>query len=139
MSKAIDKVKKLTAEYFGIDVEELSCKERTRVKTIPRNMAIYILYDKFGFKPAELYTHFKKDRSCMYHSIDVMKIDITSVKHIRDDYETLSKIIEQKFLVKKINRMQEEFNEREKLKENEPDPIATLDQELNIECALMIN
>jgi hypothetical protein len=137
-SNIIDTVKKITIDHFGITLEELESKTRTRERTIPRNIAIYILSEKFGFKPAELHTHFKKDRSTIYHAVEVMQQDLLTVRHIRVDFEAIYKIVAEKLVVKKINIIQDQMKENKRLKESEPDPEKTFSQELNIECGLML-
>jgi chromosomal replication initiator protein len=88
-SRIIEIVKEITAAYFGISIEDLESKERTRARTVPRNIAIYILSEVFRFKYGEIHKHFKRDRSTIYHAIEVMEYDLLTVKRIKVDYDII--------------------------------------------------
>jgi chromosomal replication initiator protein len=93
----ISSIQDLVAKEWGVTPEGLRSKTRTKLLTIPRQVAMFLTRDLLGTQLVEIGNAFGgRDHSTVIHSIDKTKIEISSnpvlkrrILTLRDQLETL--------------------------------------------------
>jgi len=87
----IGKIQKVVCNHFGITVDSLKSKTRTRGIVFPRQLAMYIARQLTKMPLAEIGDAFGgRDHSTVLHSCDKISSLMETDENIRRDYKKLS-------------------------------------------------
>jgi chromosomal replication initiator protein len=89
---SINAVKKAVAAYYGIHPDDLSSTTRKREVVIPRQVAIYIVRDKYDIPLKKIGEHFgNRDHATILHSISKMEEFMKDDPDVKQDVENIVK------------------------------------------------
>jgi chromosomal replication initiator protein len=89
---SINAVKKAVAAYYGIHPDDLASTTRKREVVIPRQVAIYIVRDKYDIPLKKIGEHFgNRDHATILHSISKMEEFMKDDPDVKQDVENIVK------------------------------------------------
>ena len=90
----ISVIQKAVAEYFGITVQEMKSKRKTKNLVFPRQVAMYIAREITEYSTTEVGMEFGgRDHTTVMHSCERIKGRMASDPYLVEQTETLKKII----------------------------------------------
>lgn len=87
----INAVVKITSDYFGIPIDEITSPSRKDRLITPRHIAMSICRDKFGFKLSEIGHCFNRDHTTVFNATEVIRY---RTRNERDIYKAHERIVE---------------------------------------------
>ena len=89
---SINAVKKAVAAYYGIHPDDLASTTRKREVVIPRQVAIFIVRDKYDIPLKKIGEHFgNRDHATILHSISKMEEFMKDDPDVKQDVENIVK------------------------------------------------
>jgi chromosomal replication initiator protein len=83
-------IRKRVAESFGVTVEALMSRRRTKEVTVPRQVAMYLMRELLDLPLTQIGQHFGgRDHSTVIHSVNKVEQDMESDPAVRDRIEVL--------------------------------------------------
>ncbi len=83
-------IRKRVAESFGVPVETLMSRRRTKEVTVPRQVAMYLIRELLNLPLTQIGNHFGgRDHSTVIHSINKVEHDVEEDPAMRDRIESL--------------------------------------------------
>jgi len=83
-------IRKRVAESFGVPVESLMSRRRTKEVTVPRQVAMYLMRDLLDIPLTQIGNHFGgRDHSTVIHSINKVEHDMEVDPALRERIETI--------------------------------------------------
>nr|MBA2668845.1 chromosomal replication initiator protein DnaA [Gemmatimonadota bacterium] len=83
-------VRQRVAEEWSVSAEALQSKKRTKDLTVPRQVAMYLIKERFGISLVEIGRMFGgRDHSTVIHSIDKVEDDLAADLELRQRVEKL--------------------------------------------------
>ena len=79
--------------HFGIDEKTLQSRNRRREIVYPRQVAIYVMHLN-GYKNRDICKYFGFTNATVYHSICVVKDEITYDRHLAEDISEIQKTMD---------------------------------------------
>jgi chromosomal replication initiator protein len=83
-------IRQRVAEAYGVSVDALTSRRRTKEVTVPRQIAMYLMREILDIPLARIGDHFGgRDHSTVIHSVNKVEEDMERDDDIRDRVETL--------------------------------------------------
>lgn len=90
--KEVDKIKDVVCGYFRISSEDLSSSSRKTQTVYARNVAIYLIRERYKTPLKKIGEIFgKRDHATIAHGYDKIKQAVVSDQHVKNDIEYLEK------------------------------------------------
>lgn len=84
----VDLIMRTVADYYSINVDDLTSKSRRRQVTVPRQIAMYLTREMTGMSLPQIGMAFAKDHSTVVHSCDLiadnLKTSQTMISQVND-------------------------------------------------------
>lgn len=91
----IDLIKETVANYFKINVKDLSSKNRSSSISYPRQVAMYLCRNMLDCALGNIGQAFEKDHTTIMHGVKQIDKKIKTTDSVKKDVDTLRKLIEE--------------------------------------------
>lgn len=90
----IDLIKEVVADYYKIEVSDLSSKNRSSSIAYPRQIAMYLCRNMLDCALGNIGAAFEKDHTTIMHGVKQIDKKIKTMESVKKDVENLRKLIE---------------------------------------------